>query len=266
MTPMKEILYIIKVGGNIIDDERKLSAFLADFAALPGRKILVHGGGKLATRMADQLNIPQQMVDGRRITDEETLRIVTMVYAGYINKSIIAYLQANDCPSIGISGADGDAIRSHRRIKGEIDYGFVGDVDAVNADLISNWLEQGLALVVAPITHDGKGQLLNTNADTIAQELASSLSERYLTILTYSFEKNGVLIDIEDELSVIPLITPSSYAQLKEEGRIFAGMIPKLDNAFRALASGVERVIIGKGEDLYQLLAGKKGTTINLNK
>jgi acetylglutamate kinase len=259
-----QTLHIIKVGGNIIDDEVKLSAFLKDFAALEGKKILVHGGGKLATRMAEELKMPQQMVDGRRVTDTGTLRIVTMVYAGQINKNIVATLQSHGCAAVGLTGADGDAIRSHRRIKGDIDYGFVGDVDAVNAPLLSGLIEQGLSIVMAPITHDGKGQLLNTNADTIAQELATGLAKKYRIVLLYSFEKNGVLLDIDDESSVIPLITPASYKTLRSEEKIFAGMIPKLDNAFRALECGVDRVLIGKAEDLPALVGGKTGTALSL--
>lgn len=260
----KETLHIIKVGGNIIDDEGKLSAFLKDFAALEGRKVLVHGGGKLATRMAEELNMPQQMVDGRRITDAGTLRIVTMVYAGQINKNIVVTLQSHGCAALGLTGADGDAIRSHRRVKGNIDYGFVGDVDAVNAGLLSGLIEQGLSIVMAPITHDGQGQLLNTNADTIAQELATGLADKYRVVLLYSFEKSGVLLDVNDESSVIPLITPSSYKDLRAEEKIFAGMIPKLDNAFRALESGVDRVLIGKAEELQALVIGKSGTAMSL--
>jgi len=262
---MKETLHIIKVGGNIIDDEAKLAAFLTAFASLPGRKVLVHGGGKLATRMAEALKVPQQMVEGRRITDAETLRIVTMVYAGHINKNIVAALQSHGCAALGITGADGDAIRSHRRTTGNIDYGFVGDVDSVNANLLSGMLDQGLAIVVAPITHDGKGQLLNTNADTIAQELARGLSEKYRTVLLYSFEKSGVLLNVNDEGSVIPHLTPAYYTELRAQEKIFAGMIPKLDNAFRALESGVDRVLIGKAEDLPELVSGKAGTTLTLN-
>jgi acetylglutamate kinase len=260
----KENLHIIKVGGNIIDDDAKLARFLKDFAALEGRKILVHGGGKLATRMAEELKLPQQMVNGRRVTDADTLRIVTMVYAGQINKNIVASLQAHGCAALGLTGADGDAVRSHRRVKGEVDFGFVGDVDAVNAALISGLIEQGLSIVMAPITHDGKGQLLNTNADTIAQELATGLSQRYRTVLLYSFEKSGVLLDVNDEASVIPLITPSTYSELRAAEKIFAGMIPKLDNAFRALESGVDRVLIGQAEDLAALVSGRIGTALSL--
>ena len=260
----KETLYIIKVGGNIIDDEAKLAGFLKDFAELKGRKILVHGGGKLATRMAEELKLPQQLVDGRRITDAGTLRIVTMVYAGQINKNIVATLQAQGCPGLGLTGADGDAIRSHRRVKGDVDYGFVGDVDAVNAPLLAGLIEQGLSIVMAPITHDGQGQLLNTNADTIAQELATGMSQQYRTVLLYSFEKSGVLLDVNDEASVIPLITPASYKELRAGEKIFAGMIPKLDNAFRALERGVDRVLIGKAEDLSALVDGRTGTALSL--
>jgi acetylglutamate kinase len=257
-----DVLHIIKIGGNIIDDETKLSSFLNDFAAVPDKKILVHGGGKLATKLAESMHIPQQMVDGRRITDAETLKIVTMVYAGYINKNIVAQLQAHNCNAIGLSGADGNAILAHKRKKGNIDYGFAGDVDAINTSLFSNLLNQGHAIVVAPITHDKNGQLLNTNADTIAQELARSLSKLYAVQLIYSFEKSGVLLDTNDDNTVIASINPAYYAQLKSEQKIFAGMIPKLDNAFTALQQGVKKVIIGKAEQLPQLITGHAGTSI----
>jgi acetylglutamate kinase len=255
-------LHIIKIGGNIIDDDAKLSAFLKSFAAVGGKKILVHGGGKMATRVAEGMNIPQQMVDGRRITDAETLKIVTMVYAGYINKNMIAQLQAAGTNALGLSGADGNAILAHKRTHASIDYGFAGDVDSVNVSLLTALLEQDLALVMAPITHDKEGQLLNTNADTIAQELAKALSAAYHVHLIYSFEKSGVLANAEEDSSLIPVINPASYAQLKKEGVIFAGMIPKLDNAFAALASGVQKVIIGKAENLQQLIDGTTGTSI----
>src|ERR1700761_8698497 len=225
-------LSIIKIGGNIIDDEVKLAAFLEAFAAVPGKKILVHGGGKLATKVAEGLGIQQQMVDGRRITDVETLKIVTMVYAGTINKNIVAQLQARGCSAMGLTGADGNAILSHKRTHASIDYGFVGDVDQVNTSLLTSLLLLDKTLIFAPITHDGKGQLLNTNADTIAQELARGLSAGFNISLVYSFEKNGVLLNAEDETSVIGRINPSYYAELKASGAIFAGMIPKLDNAF----------------------------------
>ncbi|MET0394510.1 MAG: acetylglutamate kinase [Chitinophagaceae bacterium] len=259
---MSEQLYIIKIGGNIIDDASRLSSFLQAFARLEGKKVLVHGGGKLATRVAEAMNIPQQMVDGRRITDAETLKIVTMVYAGYINKNIVAQLQANDCPATGITGADGNAILAHKRNHPTIDYGFAGDIDAIHTAFLQLQLELGLAIVIAPITHDKKGQLLNTNADTIAQEVAKALSSEYDTRLIYSFEKSGVLLDANDDTTVIPSIDAGYYQQLKADGKIFAGMIPKLDNAFAALQSGVKKVIIGKAEELDELVTGTKGTTL----
>ena len=257
-----EPLYVIKIGGNIIDKEEALASFLQSFASLKGKKILIHGGGKLATRMADQLNIPQQMVDGRRITDAETLKLVTMVYAGFINKNIVAQLQSQGCNAIGLSGADGNAILAHKRTKGNTDFGFVGDVDEVNTSLLKTLLDSNINVVLAPITHNGQGQLLNTNADTIAQETAKAMSKLYEVHLIYSFEKSGVLLDVNDESSVIPRINPTYYAQLKSEEKIFAGMIPKLDNAFAALGSGVNRVIIGQAEVLEQLISGASGTSI----
>lgn len=255
-------LYVIKIGGNIIDDEQKLAAFLRDFASLNGKKVLVHGGGKLATRLAEKMGIEQQLVDGRRITDAETLKIVTMVYAGYINKNIVAALQAQQCNAIGLCGADGDAILAHKRQHPVLDYGFVGDVDAINADLIHTLLGKNITVVFAPITHDQQGQLLNTNADTIAQEIATGMSGLYKVQLLYSFEKSGVLLDADDDRTVIREISPSYYQRLKAKNKIFAGMIPKLDNAFAALDRGVEKVIIGKAEQLHQLAEGTAGTSI----
>ncbi len=255
-------LYVVKIGGNIIDDDQKLASFLKEFAAIDALKILVHGGGKLATRMAEQMNVPQQMVDGRRITDAETLKIVTMVYAGYINKNIVAQLQQQGCNAIGMTGADGNAIQAHKRKHATLDYGFVGDVDVVNTSLLKNLLNQGLTIVMAPITHNKQAQLLNTNADTIAQELAKGLSKDFEVHLVYSFEKSGVLLDANDDSTVIASINPNYYQQLKTEQKIFAGMIPKLDNAFAALQQGVKRVIIGKAEELQKLIAGKSGTSI----
>jgi acetylglutamate kinase len=255
-------LYVIKIGGNIIDDESKLSAFLSDFAAIRAKKILVHGGGKLATRMAEQMNVPQQMNEGRRITDAETLKIVTMVYAGYINKNIVAALQAINCNAIGLSGADGNAISAKKRTVKDIDYGFAGDVDAVNVSLFKSLLQEHAAVVVAPITHNGKGQLLNTNADTIAQEIAKALSDGFEVELIYSFEKTGVLLDATNDETLIPEIDPQYYSSLKEKNLVFAGMIPKLDNAFAALRSGVSKVIIGKAEEISSLVQGTSGTSI----
>lgn len=256
-------LIIIKIGGNIIDDASGLSSFLEDFAAITDKKILVHGGGRSATRLAEQLNIPQSMVEGRRITDAETLKVITMVYAGYINKNIVAQLQSSGCNAIGLSGADGNAIIAHKRVHATIDYGFAGDIDSINTVLFQTVLETGFTPVIAPITHDGNSQLLNTNADTIAQELAKSLSKYYETVLIYSFEKAGVLVDVNDETSVINQLGPLDYYELKNNGVIVAGMIPKLDNAFKALESGVSKVVIGKAEELHQLINGEKGTTIS---
>ncbi len=262
MNPMKEKLYIVKIGGNIIDDERTLCSFLKVFSDVIGKKILVHGGGKLATRLAEKLGIRQTLIDGRRLTDAETLKIVTMVYAGYINKNIVAQLQAYGCNAIGLCGADGDSILAHKRNHPVLDYGFAGDVDAINADLIDALLQKNISIVFAPITHDQQGQLLNTNADTIAQEIAKGLSGLYDVQLIYSFEKSGVLTDANDDDTVIPSINPETYQQLKEKQKIFAGMIPKLDNAFAALKSGVKKVIIGKAENLEALINGTAGTTI----
>ncbi len=274
-----EPLVVIKIGGNIVDEEDKLFSFLEAFAAVPGRKILVHGGGKLATRVAEAMGIRQQMVDGRRITDAETLKVVTMVYAGYINKNIVAQLQAKGCNAVGLSGVDGNAILAHKRTAGKkgltgeeskgssgidnsIDYGYAGDVDRIGGKFLAELLEQGKALVFAPITHDGKGQLLNTNADTVAQEIARGLSAAFAVSLIYSFEKKGVLMNVEDDNSIIHRITPAYYKELKAREVIFAGMIPKLDNAFAALRSGVRKVIIGQAEELEDLLTGFSGTTI----
>jgi len=259
---VKKKLYIIKIGGQIIDDETRLQDFLAAFAALGDRRILVHGGGKLATRLAGDLGIPQQMVDGRRITDGETLRIVTMVYAGWVNKTIVASLQRYPCNAIGLSGADGDLIRAEKRGSGTMDYGFVGDVRSVNAALLDELMQKGYTPVIAPVTHDGKGQLLNTNADTIAQETATALAEHYEVVLVYAFEKKGVLADPDDEDSCISTLDPQGYERYRAEGRISAGMIPKLDNAFSALRAGVHKVIIGKAGELGTLVLGETGTTL----
>jgi acetylglutamate kinase len=258
-----EKLYVIKIGGNVIDDDEKLLDFLKAFASVRDQKILVHGGGKLATSLAEELGIPQQMVEGRRITNEETLRVVTMVYAGYINKRIVACLQAAHCDAIGLCGADANLILAHKRIKAGLDYGFAGDIDRVNAERLTGLLRMGMTPVLAPLTHDANGQLLNTNADTIAQEIAKSLSVYFETRLVYSFDKSGVLMDLQDDTSVIPSIRPEYYQKLKNDQRIFAGMIPKIDNAFAAISGGVKEVVIGKAEHLQQLISGTAGTTIS---
>lgn len=255
-------LYIIKVGGNIIDDNQKLKSFLSEFSKIQGKKILVHGGGKLATKLAQDLSIPQQMVDGRRITDAETLKIVTMVYAGLINKQIVAQLNSLGCNSMGICGADANTILAHKRNHPSIDFGFVGDIDEVNTSMLLTLLKENINIVIAPITQDANGQLLNTNADTIAQEIAKSMSKNMGTTLIYSFEKKGVMRDVEDETSVIAKIDKAAFHKLKQENAIFAGMIPKLDNAFAAIAAGVSKVIIGDAMELSKLIKGESGTTI----
>jgi acetylglutamate kinase len=260
---VKKELFIIKIGGNIIDDEKKLTSFLKEFASIPAKKILVHGGGKKATKLAAALGIEQKMIDGRRITDEKTLEIVTMVYAGEINKQIVALLQSGQCQAIGLSGVDGNLIQAHKRNHPTINYGFAGDIDTINDGFLVMLLEKEFVPVIAPITHDKKAQLLNTNADTIAQEIAQAMSEHYDVHLIYSFEKNGVVLDVNDDNSVISQLEPVSYARLKAEQKIFAGMIPKLDNAFEALQQGVKEVTIGKAEELKGLIAHSSGTKIS---
>lgn len=265
-------LFVIKIGGNIIDDEVNLSSFLKLFAAIDGKKILVHGGGKLATRIGDKLGVQSKYINGRRITDAATIDLVTMVYAGLINKKIVAQLQSYNCNAIGVTGADGNLIPAIKRPVHDIDYGFAGDIDTENM-VGMYWdelIQLGFTTVAAPITHDGKGQLLNTNADTIAQEVAKALCRLYEVSLIYLFEKSGVLLDVDDESSVIKRMNWEEYQELKtpvdspsgDGGKIFAGMLPKLDNAFAALNSGVKEVIIGKAEELQNLIEGKSGTTI----
>lgn len=256
-------LLVVKIGGNIIDDEIKLSLFLKAFSDVEGNKILVHGGGNLASRLSEKMGIEQKMVEGRRITDAETLKIVTMVYAGFVNKNIVAQLHNFNSNAVGLCGADGDLILAHKRNHPVIDYGFVGDVDHINTDLISSLLEKNLSLVFAPITHDGKGQLLNTNADTIAQEIAKAMSTKYEVQLIYSFEKAGVLLDADDDSTVITKLNQAYFDKLKSEEKIFAGMLPKLENAFEALNNGVKKVIIGKAENLKDLINSTSGTTIS---
>jgi acetylglutamate kinase len=256
------VLRVVKIGGNIIEDTQRLDVFLASFAALPGAKILVHGGGKIATELAEKLGIPQNVVDGRRVTDENTLRIAVMVYGGWANKQIVAKLQALGCPALGVCGADGDLLRAHKRKHATINYGWVGDIDTVNAPLLDRWLGQGLTPVVAPLSHDGHGQLLNTNADTIALEIAQALSHAFHVELLYGFEKSGVLLDVNNSDSRIASLTFDHYKQLKAQGVITEGMIPKLENAFSALKKGVLKVIIGQAENLTQMVAGEDGTTI----
>lgn len=241
----KKTLKVIKIGGNVIDSEQELNLFLSHFSSIDSPKILVHGGGKLATELAEKMGIESQMVDGRRITGESTLDIITMVYGGLINKKIVAKLQSFNCLSIGVSGADANLISSNIRPKQPIDFGFVGDVKSVHSKTITDLLNIGLTPVFCAITHDSNGQLLNTNADTIASEIAKAMSQIMTVELIYCLDKAGVLTDINDNSSVIPSITKKNYHDLKLKGIIHSGMIPKLDTAFEALHSGVLSVTIG---------------------
>ena len=237
-------LTLVKIGGNLIDDESKLAECLRAFAKIKGAKLLVHGGGKLASEMAKQLGIDSPMIDGRRITNAETLKVVSMVYAGLINKKIVAGLQALNQQAIGLCGADDNLILSEKRQHKSIDYGFVGDVVKVNTEALVNYIDQNKVLVLSAITHDGKGQLLNTNADTVVTELAIALSEKYQVKLIYSFEKSGVLINPDDDMSFLKSLDQNIYQEMKANGTISNGMLPKTENAFRAFDKGV-KVIIG---------------------
>ncbi|MEJ5054957.1 acetylglutamate kinase [Sphingobacterium sp. MYb382] len=261
---MGSVLNIIKIGGNVIDDEQQLQVFLEKFAALQGKKILVHGGGKIATRVAAALGVEAKMLDGRRITDEPMLDVVTMVYAGLTNKKIVAALQRYDCDALGLSGADGNVIKAVKRPVREVDYGFVGDIlaDSVNSLNIKKFLDAGFVPVFSAITHNVIGQLFNTNADTIASALAISLAKLYETRLIYCFEKNGVLRDVNDDNSVIKSIKAADFETLKEEGVIYEGMIPKLENAFTAIAKGVKNVYIGNALNLHLYQQGGFGTCL----
>jgi acetylglutamate kinase len=256
---MKQALHIVKIGGNIIDAPEALASFLANFASIPGFKLLVHGGGKIATSMAAELGIQSQMIEGRRVTDSESLKIVTMVYAGWINKSIVASLQALSTNAIGLAGPDGAFVVSKKRNPEPIDYGFVGDIESVNADGLTALIKNGLSPVFAPITADTKGQLLNTNADTMAQALAIALSNHFEVTLTYCFEKQGVLMDPNDDNSVISQINSANFAQLKADGIVSAGMIPKLENALKAISQGVHSVRLCHADFVSQ---PDKGTLI----
>ncbi|WP_186756997.1 acetylglutamate kinase [Echinicola salinicaeni] len=258
---------IVKIGGNVIDDPEKLEEFLSLFARLEGKKILVHGGGVMASKFGESLGIKPKMVDGRRITDAETLDVVTMVYAGLINKKIVAQLQGLRQNALGFTGADGNLIRSSKRPIGKIDYGFVGDVKEVDTELLNLLLEKDIVPVVSAITHDRKGNLLNTNADTIASEIATSMAKKHMVRLYFCFNKAGVLIDENNDDSVVPRINEEIYEELKKDNVIHSGMIPKLDNAFAALQKGVSNVWLGKAENLILAAKGKKsGTNIERHK
>jgi acetylglutamate kinase len=256
---MKEKLTIVKVGGAVVEDELQLSQLLRNFSAIEGRKVLVHGGGRKATKMAERLGIETKMVNGRRITDSDMLEVVTMVYGGLVNKNLVARLQANGINAIGLTGADANAIRSHKRpLKDGIDYGFVGDVDNADGQMLSHLIEAGITPVMAPLTHDGEGHILNTNADTIASETAKGLAKDYDVTLIFSFEKKGVLSNPDDDESVIPVITRDDFERYKADGTISGGMLPKIENALKAVDAGVGRVII----TLATAIDGQHGTVI----
>ena len=249
----------------MVEDELQLSQLLRDFSAIEGRKVLVHGGGRKATKMAERLGIETQMVNGRRITDSAMLEVVTMVYGGLVNKNLVARLQAHGVNAIGLTGADADVIRSHKRppvvIDGSpVDYGFVGDVDNVANDTLAHFIEVGITPVLAPLTHDGEGHILNTNADTIASEAAMALAKDYDVTLIFSFEKKGVLSNPDDDDSVIPVITRTLYNKYKADGTISGGMLPKIENALAAVEAGVTKVII----TLATAIDGQHGTVISL--
>lgn len=239
-----EKLTVIKVGGKIVEEEATLNKLLDDFAAIEGYKILVHGGGRSATKIASRLGIESKMVNGRRITDAETLKVVTMVYGGLVNKNIVAGLQARGVNALGLTGADMDVIRSVKRPVKDVDYGFVGDVEKVNATFLADLINKGVVPVMAPLTHDGKGNMLNTNADTIAGETAKAMASLFDVTLVYCFEKKGVLRDENDDDSVIPQITRTEFDAYVADGTIQGGMIPKLENSFSAINAGVSQVVI----------------------
>lgn len=252
-------LTVVKVGGAVVEDEAQLERLLRDFSAIEGRKVLVHGGGRRATQVAARLGIESRMVGGRRITDKDMLEVVTMVYGGLVNKGLVARLQSCGVNALGLTGADIDVLRSHRRpVKDGIDFGFVGDVDHADGDALYALIEQGITPVMAPLTHDGQGNILNTNADTIASETAKALARHYDVTLIYSFEKPGVMANPDDDSTLIPVITRESFATLKADGTVSGGMIPKIENALAAIDAGVGRVIITQAT----AIDGRHGTVI----
>jgi len=254
-----EKVTIVKVGGAIVEDNEQLAQLLTDFAAIPGKKVLVHGGGRRATKVAAALGIESKMVNGRRITDAQMLEVVTMVYGGLVNKNLVAKLQAKGVNALGLTGADMDVIHSHKRlVKDGVDFGYVGDVERANGKMLQTLIQEGITPVMAPLTHDGNGNILNTNADTIASETAKALAPYYDVTLIYSFEKKGVLSNPDDDNSVIPVITRSDFEKYQADGTIGGGMIPKIENALAAVDAGVKEVII----TLATAIDGKQGTVI----
>ena len=254
-----EKVTIVKVGGAIVEDNEQLAQLLTDFAAIPGKKVLVHGGGRRATKVAAALGIESKMVNGRRITDAQMLEVVTMVYGGLVNKNLVAKLQAKGVNALGLTGADMDVIHSHKRpVKDGVDFGYVGNVERANGKMLQTLIQEGITPVMAPLTHDGNGNILNTNADTIASETAKALAPYYDVTLIYSFEKKGVLSNPDDDNSVIPVITRSDFEKYQADGTIGGGMIPKIENALAAVDAGVKEVII----TLATAIDGKQGTVI----
>lgn len=254
-----EKVTIVKVGGAVVEDNEQLAQLLTDFAAIPGKKVLVHGGGRRATKVAAALGIESKMVNGRRITDAQMLEVVTMVYGGLVNKNLVAKLQAKGVNALGLTGADMDVIHSHKRpVKDGVDFGYVGDVERANGKMLQTLIQEGITPVMAPLTHDGNGNILNTNADTIANETAKALAPYYDVTLIYSFEKKGVLSNPDDDNSVIPVITRADFEKYQADGTIGGGMIPKIENALAAVDAGVKEVII----TLATAIDGKQGTVI----
>ncbi len=262
----KEELCVIKIGGNVIDNEEALISFLKDFSRIHTKKILVHGGGKIATSIGDKLGIQSKYIDGRRITDDETIDLVIMVYGGFVNKKIVAALQSINCNAIGVTGADANMMPAIKRPIKDIDYGWVGDLNAdnINIRMWQIFLDGGLVPVLAPLTHDGNGHILNTNADTMAATLSVALSKSYQVKLIYCFEKNGVLENVNDDASVISQLNTKTYHQLKKDKKLYAGILPKIDNAFDAINRGVGTVIIGNSDDISQLRKNENGTRISI--
>lgn len=262
MMPTKPTLNVIKIGGNIIDDPAACKAFLHAFAGVAGAKILIHGGGKIATQIAEKLHVETQLIDGRRITNLPMLDVVTMVYGGLVNKNLVAQLQAYLCHAIGLTGADAGIVKAIKRPVGAVDYGFVGDIEAVDAPQIGRFLSQGLVPVIAPLTYDATGTMLNTNADTMASAVAVAMAGDFNVNLVYCFEKKGVLNDPNDDDSVISTLDFAHFKTLKTTGAINKGMIPKLDNAFGALQNGVANVTICHAHQLEQATQQLAGTTL----
>ena len=255
---MKQKITVIKVGGKIVEEKESLDSLLDRFASIGGNRILIHGGGRSATRIAEALGIESRMVNGRRITDSETLKVVTMVYGGLVNKNIVAGLQARNVNALGLTGADCNVMRAHKRTSEDIDWGFVGDVDSADGAMLAKLINEGIVPIMAPLTHDGSGHLLNTNADTIAAETAKALAPYFDVTLTYCFEHPGVMRNPDDPTSLIARIDSGSYKALLDDGTISGGMIPKIDNAFNALEGGVSRVIITRAD----AIDGNSGTHI----